>query len=146
MTAVDRAAGAVAVCLIGALMTVVMLGIVTRGLGDPLIWTDEAARFLMIWLALTGWFLACRRRAHIRVRFFIDLLPHAPKRVLETAIQCALLLFGVLLAWFGSDLIGRNMDVSATTLPVPMAVMYVPVALAGVVTAVQAVIEIVNGQ
>lgn len=145
MTIFDRVAGGIAVGLIATLLLVVMAGVITRGLGDPLIWTDEAARFLMIWLALTGWYLACRRRGHIRVRFFIDLLPALPKRVLETLIQFALILFGILLVWHGSDLIGRNMDVSATTLPIPMAMMYLPIVLAGVITALQAAIQIVKG-
>lgn len=145
MTALDRAVGGFAVALIAGLLGVVMAGVITRGLGDPLIWTDEAARFLMIWLALAGWFLASRRRAHIRVRFFIDLLPNRPRRLLESLIQCALVVFGVLLVWHGSDLIGRNLDVSATTLPVPMAVMYLPVVLAGLVTAAQALLQLVRG-
>ena len=44
-------------------------------LGHPLSWTDEAAGFLMVWLACFGWMIATRRGAHIRIRFFQDKLP-----------------------------------------------------------------------
>ena len=71
----DRAIEWLAIGLTVALLAVVMLGVITRALGDPLIWTDEISRFLMVWVAVAGWLLATRRRAHIRIRFFHDLLP-----------------------------------------------------------------------
>ena len=50
----DRAAAIVACALVVALLVCVALGVVTRGLGEPLIWTDELSRFLMVWLAVFG--------------------------------------------------------------------------------------------
>ena len=70
-----RAAAIVACALVAALLVCVALGVVTRGLGDPLIWTDELSRFLMVWLAVFGWILASRKRIHVRIRYFQDLLP-----------------------------------------------------------------------
>ena len=44
--------------LIGALMLAIfgllMLNVISRSIGSPVIWVDEAAVFLMIWVALTG--------------------------------------------------------------------------------------------
>ncbi len=144
MTSIDRAAGGLSIALLLALLIVVTLGATTRTAGDPLIWTDEAARFLMIWLAATGWFLASRKRGHIRVRYFVDKLGPASRRATEALLQAALVLFGMLLTWHGWDLIGRNLDVEATTLPVPMAVMYLPIVIVGVATAIQGGIELAD--
>jgi hypothetical protein len=36
--------------------------VITRALDDPLIWTDEMARLLLVWVAALGWMLATRRR------------------------------------------------------------------------------------
>lgn len=124
-----------------ALLTSVMLGVVTRALGDPLIWTDEASRFLMVWLAVIGWWLASRSRVHIRIRFFIDFLPAAWRRRGELVIQLAVALFGVLVAWYGVSLVTRNYDVTATSLPISMSLLYLPVVIAGLVTFVQALAE-----
>ncbi len=71
----DQAAAFIACALVVALLGCVALGVVTRSLGDPLIWTDELSRFLMVWLAVFGWILASRKRIHVRIRFFQDLLP-----------------------------------------------------------------------
>ncbi len=139
----DRAATVIACLLLMALLGCVTLGVVTRGLGGPLIWTDELSRFLMVWLAVFGWILASRKRIHVRIRYVQDLLPvraHAP---VETVFQVAMALFGALIAWYGVGLVAKNHDLEATSLPISMAWMYVPMVLAGVVTAAQGVREFV---
>jgi TRAP-type C4-dicarboxylate transport system permease small subunit len=143
-TAFDRAVQWTAFGLIGGLLVVVMLGVITRAAGDPLIWTDEISRFLMVWVAVFGWLLASRRRAHIRIRFFHDLLPKPAGRGWEIVIQLALIVFGALLAWFGVDIVIRNHDMQALTLPISLAWMYVPIVLAGLVTVAQGAAELLE--
>lgn len=127
---------------LAALLTlVVMLGIVSRGFGEPLVWTDEVSRFLMIWLAVAGWLITSRRRGHIRIRFFHDLLPTRLWWLSETLMQTALIVCGVLLAVFGVELVRRNLDIEATTVPVAMAWIYAPIVLAGVVMMLQGAVE-----
>ena len=127
-----------------ALLLCVAAGVVTRGAGNPLIWTDEVARFLMVWLACLGWMLACRRRIHVRIRFFQDLLPRPAWRVAEIAIQAALALFGAIIAGYGVGLVLKNADLQATSVEISMAWMYVPLVPAGLLMATQALAEIVE--
>lgn len=133
----DRANALVAMGLLVTLLVVVTLGVITRFLNDPFIWTDEVSRFLMVWLACFGWMLASRRRAHIRVRYFHELLPPHWWRLAEIGMQGAVALLGALIAWFSVGLVIRNHDLEATTVPISMAWMYVPMVLAGLVTAIQ---------
>jgi TRAP-type C4-dicarboxylate transport system permease small subunit len=140
----DRAIQWLAIGLTVALLAVVVLGVITRALGDPLIWTDEISRFLMVWVAVAGWLLATRRRAHIRIRFFHNMLPKRTWRAAEIVIQCGILLLGILLAWYGVDIVVRNRDMEALSLPISLAWMYLPIVIAGLVTAAQAVGEIVE--
>ena len=140
----DRAIQWLAIGLTVALLAVVMLGVITRALGDPLIWTDEISRFLMVWVAVAGWLLATRRRAHIRIRFFHDMLPKRAWRAAEIAIQCGIVVLGVLFAWYGVDIVMRNRDMEALSLPISLAWMYVPIVIAGLATAAQAISEIVE--
>jgi len=135
----DRAAEIACCVLVTALLACVALGVVTRELGAPLIWTDELSRFLLVWLAVFGWIMGSRKRIHVRIRYFQDLLPRRAHRALEVAIQVAVTMFGVLIAAYSVGLVGRNHDLDATTLPISMAWMYVPMVLAGVVTAAQSV-------
>ena len=127
--------------LLTALLVCVLLGIITRAFGNPLIWTDEGARFLMVWLAATGWMIATRQRAHVRIRFFQDCLPRPAWRVAEVAIQLATAVLGAGIAWFGIALVQKNLDLDATSLPISMAWLYAPMIPAGIVTALQGVGE-----
>ncbi len=140
--ALDRASVFLACALVVALLLCVTAGVVTRELGDPLAWTDEGARFLMVWLAVFGWVLATRGGLQVRIRYFQDKLPARLHRATEVAFQLAMVLFGALVAWDGFLLVQRNHDLEATSLPLSMAWMYAPMVLAGVVTALQGVSEL----
>jgi TRAP-type C4-dicarboxylate transport system permease small subunit len=140
----DRAAVFIACALVVALLGCVALGAATRTFGSPLIWTDELSRFLMVWLAAFGWMLASRRRIHVRIRFFQDLLPSSLHRATELAIQLALTGFGALVAWYSVGLVGKNHDLEATTLPISMSWMYMPMVIAGAVTAAQGMLEMLQ--
>jgi TRAP-type C4-dicarboxylate transport system permease small subunit len=140
----DFSIRAAAVVVLLMLLATVVLGVAWRAVGDPLIWSDELARYLMVWLALLGWILASRRRSHIRITLVIDQLPAWARRIAETVMQGGLLVLGVLLVSDGFVLVGRNLDVESVSLPVSSAFLYVPIVLAGFATAIQAVTQIVE--
>ena len=140
----DRTATFVACALVVALLGCVALGVITRTLGNPLIWTDELSRFLMVWIAVFGWILASRKRLHVRIRYFQDRLPPRAHRGVELAVQLALTLFGLLVTWYSVELVAKNHDLEATSLPISMAWMYVPMVLAGAVTAMQGASEVIE--
>jgi TRAP-type C4-dicarboxylate transport system permease small subunit len=142
--AFDRAAAVVCCGLVTALLGCVSLGAASRTLGQPLIWTDELSRFLMVWLAVFGWIAASRKGLHVRIRFFQGLLAPRAQRATEIVIQASLTLFGVLVAGYGAGLIGKNADLEATTLPLSMAWLYAPMVLAGAITAAQGASEVVE--
>jgi TRAP-type transport system small permease protein len=142
--AFDKAALCIACALVVALLVCVMLGVITRALGDPFIWTDELSRFLMVWLAVFGWILASRKRIHVRIRYFQDLLTARWHRAVEFAIQFAAMLFGACVFWYSFGLVAKNSDLEATSLPISMGWMYVPMVLAGLVTALQGAREVVK--
>ena len=142
--AADAALALLCALLLAALLAAVSIGVVSRGLGDPVAWSDELARYLLVWLGFAGMMLAARRRAHIRIENFIDHLPARARRAAELAIQALVAAFGLALAWYGLDLIGRNMDVEAISLPVPQGLLYLPLPLVGVVLAIQAASDAVR--
>jgi TRAP-type C4-dicarboxylate transport system permease small subunit len=142
--AFDKASLFVCCALVIALLGCVSLGAVTRGLGDPLIWTDELSRFLMVWLAVFGWIVASRKRIHVRIRFFQDRLPQRAHKATEIAIQSAMTLFGALVTAYSIGLIGKNQELEATTLPISMAWMYAPMVLGGAISALQGASEVIE--
>lgn len=73
----------------GVAIFLVIVGIVFTNaagryaLSATMIWGDELVLSLLPWLGMTGMFLAVRRRAAIRIGFFVDLLPGAARRALS---------------------------------------------------------------
>ena len=142
--AFDRTFELVCCALVVALLSVVSLGASTRSFGQPLIWTDELSRFLMVWLAVFGWIVATRKRIHVRIRFFQDRLPERAHQATELVIQAAMILFGALIAAYSVGLIGKNHDLEATSLPISMAWMYAPMVLGGAITALQGAVDLIQ--
>jgi TRAP-type transport system small permease protein len=58
--------------------------------GSPLVWTEEAARYLFMWITFLGAALAVRDGIHIRVTLLTDRLPARVRRVM-TVVQLVLM-------------------------------------------------------
>src|SRR6267154_3532840 len=57
-----------AACLVVAEIVILFAGVVARyGLHSPLIWSDELASILFLWLAMLGAAVAFRRTEHMRM-------------------------------------------------------------------------------
>ncbi len=142
--AADAGTRAAAFLLLMALLACVVAGVVSRQIGAPIPWTDEAAQYLLVWTGFTGWILAARKRSHIRIEVIVDRLPEAPRRVAEIAIQlCVIALAGAML-WYGPVLIERNLDVSWISVPLSAALLYVPVPIAAAAVFLQAMAQILE--
>lgn len=84
------------VCFIQCLLMllVVLIAVFYRYvLGNPLRWTEELARFIMIWMGLLGISLGFRRNSHIGVSFVIDRLPPRLRWVIVLVTRLLTLFF-----------------------------------------------------
>lgn len=133
---------AAAVLLMLALLMSVTLGVVFRAIGNPLVWTDEMAQYLLVWCGFCGWMIAARRGSHIRINMFIDMLPRRARLLVELVIQLATIVFALALIWYVPSVIQRNLDIEWVSLPISAALLYIPVPIAAFALIVQAAVEI----
>jgi TRAP-type C4-dicarboxylate transport system permease small subunit len=138
----DRGLRLAAGTFVVLLLATVTAGIVSRALNHPLSWTDEAAGYLMVWLACLGWMLATRHRSHIRIRFFQDLLHASVWRATESAIQVGIAVLGGVVAWYAVHLVRTNADIEAMAMPISAAWLYVPLLPAGLLTLAQSLVDL----
>jgi TRAP-type C4-dicarboxylate transport system permease small subunit len=96
--------------LIGLLMVAIfaflMLNVVSRAVGSPVIWVDEAAVFLMIWVAFFGASLALAKREHLAVTLLSDMLNGRIRIFLSLLVDASLFAFFAIFAvilWFWFD-------------------------------------------
>lgn len=94
----------VAVILLMALLTAVTFAqVVTRYLlGDPLIWSEEAARYLFVWVSMIGAALALREGGHFGLDLLIRPMPQL-KPVLGPLVILVMVMFLVILLKTGID-------------------------------------------
>ena len=141
---IDRALAWACVVLMGASVLNVTWQVVARFmLGSPSGFTDELARFLLIWLGLLGAAYAVGQRMHLA----IDLLPRAldgrpgPRAALGIVLQGAVLLFaaGVML-YGGGNLVRLTtlLDQRSAALGVSLGAVYSVLPLAGACVALYA--------
>lgn len=94
----------VVIILLILLVLDVWLGIMVRYFIDlPLTFTEEAARYLMIWMALLAVSIGISRRAHIGVLFVFDRTSGLPRHLLMGLIDLLGLMFFLFLFVYGID-------------------------------------------
>jgi tripartite ATP-independent transporter DctM subunit len=79
-------------------VVILFVGIVARGVFHaPIIWSDELASILFLWLAMLGAAIAVQRGAHMRLTFFIGAMSPRAQAWAETLGSAAVALFLLLI-------------------------------------------------
>ncbi|MDQ0586440.1 TRAP transporter large permease [Variovorax paradoxus] len=95
-TLVDIAAGG----LVLADVAVLLAGVLARFVfHSPLVWSDELASILFIWLAMLGAVVALRRGEHMRMTALVSMQPPSRRPLFEALALCAALAFLAMVAW-----------------------------------------------
>jgi tripartite ATP-independent transporter DctM subunit len=95
---IDHAIGTlsegVGAALVVAETGILFAGVVSRYVFDrPLMWTDELANFLFLWLAMLGAVVALRRNEHMRLTTFVNSVGPEWGRYLATVGSLVLIVF-----------------------------------------------------
>ncbi|MDM0108375.1 TRAP transporter large permease subunit [Variovorax sp. J22R24] len=100
----DRVLGSIVEAAAGALVladiAVLLAGVVARFVfHKPLVWSDELASILFIWLAMFGAVIALRRGEHMRMTALVSRQTPARQLLFEGISVCASLAFLAMVAW-----------------------------------------------
>ncbi len=124
---VDRILGTVLVIMLAVMTVDVLWGVFTRYvMSNQASWSEELARFLLIWIGILGAAYASGQRMHLS----IDLLENKPVRLIAALIIAFAL--GVMVVG-GSRLVMLTADLGqrSPALGIPMAFVYAVVPLSG---------------
>ena len=93
-----------AALLVAAEIVILFAGVVARyGLHSPLIWSDELASILFLWLAMLGAAVAFRRAEHMRMTAIVAGARPSMRAYLDLVATCAALAFLLMMAWPAYD-------------------------------------------
>jgi TRAP-type C4-dicarboxylate transport system permease small subunit len=114
------------VALLAAMVVIVFANVVMRYLlGTSVIWSEEVARHLMIWMTFVGSGLALRTGAQLGIDTLHGALPPNAARALRLALAATMLLLFVVLAWYGVDYALRTRFQTSAALGVSMMYVYI---------------------
>src|SRR3954452_21988865 len=116
----------IAFVLFWALAIIVFLQFFTRYiLNDSLSWTEEIARYGLMWLAFIGGAVVTRKNSHIAVELLSNLMAPGPLRsALLALVDFVTLGFLGLLAYFSVTIIERMHNQTMTVVELPMSIVY----------------------
>ena len=131
----DRVLVVLLVALFAALVLMVVWQVLSRyALNSPSAFTEEAARYLMIWVSLLGASYVFRMRLHIGLDLLTRKLTGGNKRIAEVAALTVALLFALLILLVGGARLVEltwSLDQVSAVLGIRMALVYLAIPLSG---------------
>ena len=90
----------------------------------PFPWSEECARYLMIWMGMLGSVIALRNQRHIGVLFFVEKLPRLPEKAVRVLVQAAVAVFLGILCWQGVQFAVFNADQTSPAMEISMLIPF----------------------
>ena len=130
--------------IIGAAMSlIVLLQVFFRFvIYVPFPWSEELARYLMIWMGMLGSFLAMRRGRHIGVTVIVERLPLPLQGIITFFIRIVLIAFLCIIAKEGLSLAFFNAAQNSPAMEVPMVFPYLAIPVGAALMIVQLITDI----
>jgi TRAP-type C4-dicarboxylate transport system permease small subunit len=145
---IDALLGSVICVLMAGMVVNVLWQVFTRFvLRDPSSFTEEAARYMMIWVGLLGSAYATGRKSHLALDLITSKFRGARKRASEMLIHSLVLLFaltvliggGIRLVW-----IQLSLGQQSAALQLKLGYVYLAVPLAGIFIAYYSVVFLIE--
>ena len=123
----------------------IALQVVTRFVFQaPLFWTEEAARYLFVWMVAMGAAECVRGRSHISMDVFVLMLPDRLRVAVRTFLNIIVVAALLMLVWYGYFGMLRAHRVVSVTLGVSEAFLYGALPVGAALMALRMVIVILE--
>lgn len=117
---VMRVTEALAVLLVLAETVILFMGVVSRYVMDnPLVWSDELASILFIWLSMLGAVLALDRGEHMRLSAIVNRMPEAWRNWFQTLAALVVCVFVALIIVPAYQHAVEQMDITTPAMGIP---------------------------
>lgn len=110
------------------MFAILIVQVVARQLFTPLIWSEELARLIFVYVGMLGVSMAIRKQQHVLVDFVINHLSERTRAFLTTLVQIIIFISLILFIHFGILLVMRKTD-SIVSLGISIKWMYLALPL-----------------
>jgi TRAP-type C4-dicarboxylate transport system permease small subunit len=140
---INRLAEFAAMLAFAVLVGIVVAAVFWRYvLNDSLVWAEELARYLFVWVTFLGGGIGVGKNIHVGVDSLVMLLPELPKRIVELCIEMTVAVFLVALIVVGIQFASFGMNTSALLLPIRTGYVYLAVPLGAFVMLANVLLQI----
>ena len=137
----------IAVIGLSAMTVITLVAVFFRYvLQSPIIWSEEAARYLMVWSTMLGISIATRQKAHLGIDIFVSMAPKKLQRALEifsTLMMIVMFVFLTIISIVFIQSAIRTGNVSPM-LRIPFYIIYLALPLGFGLSAVRSVQDLVD--
>lgn len=133
---------AVIILGLSAMFLILLAQVIMRyAFSRPLTWSEEAARFIFVYVSFIGISYAYRQKGHIRMEVVVNLFPQAVRRGLEVLINLGTIALFCYMIPFSFRFIGIQAGVKATATHIPMSIVYTALPLGMALSCVRLLIS-----
>ncbi len=142
----DHLVAVVVVVLLMSMVAITSAGVLWRyGFNSALSWSEELARFLLIWISFLGAALAVYRDAHIGISVVFDRLPPLFQHWVERIVNVIILLFLGAILVHGIKFLPDVSLRTAPTLQVRMTIPYLILPISSAIMMFQLLVKMIAG-
>jgi TRAP-type C4-dicarboxylate transport system permease small subunit len=141
----NRATEVVLIMILSVMALVVLLQVIFRYvLNFPLFWTEEFARYCLVWSSLLGSALAVKRGQHIAVTIIMERLSPALHRLLTITALISVAVILLIILWGGMHLVAITRAQISPALRVSMSIPYLAVPVGAALMLLHTIVSIIE--
>ena len=103
----------------------------------PLYWSEEAARYIMIWIVFLGASIGIRKGSHLGFTWFVEKSSSKIRRVCASIAHLGLLAFALNITYYGTIITLQNTEQLSPGLQMPVAFVYACLPVGGILSIIQ---------
>lgn len=111
-------------------------------LGFSIRWSEEVALLLMVWMAFVSMAIGVEKHLHIAISMFFDKMPPKVQFVISKVTDALMILFGVVMIYFGVKLVQSTMSSTLPATKWPSGTLYVMIPVSGIFIAYYSFIDL----
>lgn len=135
----------IVITLAAIMVLTVLVGVFFRYvLRNSLGWTEELARYLMIWMALLSISIGIKDKEHVGIQLLVRNIPIKYAKVVNLMVNGVVLFFLIILSYRGLTVALRGSSQLSLGLGISMLWPLLSIPVAGLLAIIQQIIQIIN--
>lgn len=127
----DKIGAVLCLIMLAAMVVITGMQIVCRVFFTALTWSEEAARYLLVWSTFIGASCVYKHAGHISVTILQGFLPEMGKKALSVIVHIICAAFFALCIYYGAIYAGKMANQLSPAMRIPMCYMYSVVPVGG---------------